>query len=123
LASACSRDGVAHERQVGHQERPVQSARHGSQWIDHVVHRHRHRGVVPLDHHAERIADQHHVDIGLVEQHGEAGVVAGEAGDLLALARILSSVASVTGGRDEPRSCSCVYIARMPYSALWRSGL
>ena len=77
---------ITRERQVGHQERPMQSARHGFAVIDDVVHGHRHRGVVTLQHHAERIAHQHQVRVGVVAQHREARVVAGDAGDLLALA-------------------------------------
>jgi hypothetical protein len=44
----------------------------------------RQRRVVALDHVAQRIADQQHVDAGAVEQAREAGVVAGEHDDLLA---------------------------------------
>jgi hypothetical protein len=41
------------------------------------------RGVALHDH-AERIADQQHVDAGGVEHAREAGVVAGQHGELLA---------------------------------------
>ena len=79
------RRGIAHERQIGDEERPVQAARHGPRVIDHVVDRDRHRGVVSLDHHAERVADQHQIDAGLIEQHRKTGVVTGERGDGLAV--------------------------------------
>jgi len=38
-----------------------------------------------LDHHAHRIADEHHVRITLVDERGETRVVTRERGDLLAL--------------------------------------
>ena len=103
--------GVAHERQVGHQERAPQAPRHRAAVVDDVVHRDRHGRVVALDHHAERVTDQHDVGARLVDQRREARVVAGEAGDLLALAFIWPSVATLTGGRAESRSWSCVYMA------------
>ena len=43
---------IARERQVGHQERTMQPARHRFAVIDDVVHGDRHRGVVTLQHHA-----------------------------------------------------------------------
>ena len=77
---------IARERQVGHEERPMQSARHRFAVIDDVVHGDGHRGVVALQHHAQRIAHQHEVGVGVVAQHREARVVTGDARDLLALA-------------------------------------
>ena len=56
----------------------MQPARDRAAVIDDVVQRDRHRGVVALDHHAERIADQHQVDAGVVDQRREAGVVGGD---------------------------------------------
>ena len=44
---------ITRERQIGHEERPMQSTRHGFAVIDDVVHGDRHRGVVTLQHHAE----------------------------------------------------------------------
>ncbi len=77
---------IARERQVGDEERPVQPARHRFAVIHDVVHGHGHRGVVTLQHHAERIADQHEIGVGVVAEHREARVVAGDARDLLVLA-------------------------------------
>ena len=77
--------GVGHERHVGHQERAVQPLRDRAAVIDDVLQRDRHGRVVTLDHHAERIADQHQVDAGVVDERREARVVSGDAGDLLAL--------------------------------------
>jgi hypothetical protein len=77
--------GVGHERHVGHQERPDQAASHGLAVVHDVIERHGHGGVVALDDHAEGVAHQHHVGARFVHQRREARVVAGEAGDLLAL--------------------------------------
>ncbi len=54
--------------------------------VEHVGERHRQRRVVTLDHHAERIADQQHVDAGAFAERGEARVVGGQHRDLLAVA-------------------------------------
>jgi hypothetical protein len=75
---------VRHERHVGHLERPEQSFGDRLGVIDDVIERDRHGRVVPLDHHAERVADQHDVDAGLVGQRGIARVIARDARDLLA---------------------------------------
>jgi hypothetical protein len=53
--------------------------------IDDLVHGHRQRGVEPLHHHAEGVADEQHVDARLVENPRERIVVGGEHGDLLAM--------------------------------------
>ena len=49
------------ERHVCDDERLLRTARHAGGVVHHVVQRHRQRGVMPLQHHAERIADQQHV--------------------------------------------------------------
>jgi hypothetical protein len=77
--------GIAHEGQIAHQKRPLQPARHGPRVIDHVIHRDRHRSVVTLDHHAERIPGQHDVDAGIIDQLREACVIGRKAGDALPL--------------------------------------
>jgi hypothetical protein len=77
---------VTGEWQVRDEKRTVQAARHRFAVIDDVVHGHGHRSVVTLQHHAQRIADQHQIGVGIVDQHGEARVVTGEARDLLAFA-------------------------------------
>ena len=43
---------ITRKRQVGHEERTMQAARHRFAVIDDVVHGHGHRGVVTLQHHA-----------------------------------------------------------------------
>jgi hypothetical protein len=40
---------------------------------------------MPLDDHAERIPDQHHLDAAVLDQPGKAVVVRSQAGELLAL--------------------------------------
>ena len=77
---------VGAEGQVGHQHRPRRQGGDAGGVIDHVLHGHRQGGRLALDHVAERIADQHHVHTATVFQRGEARVVAGEHGHLLALA-------------------------------------
>jgi hypothetical protein len=62
----------------------MQAARDRGAVIHHVIHCHRHGGVMALDHHAERVADQHHIHAGGIQQRGEGGVIGGQAGDLLA---------------------------------------
>ena len=56
----------------------------GSGVVGDVGDGHRQRRVVALDDVAQRIADEQRVDRGAIEQAGEAGVVAGEHGDLFA---------------------------------------
>ena len=76
---------IAREWQIRHQQRAVQAARYGLTVIDHLVHGDRHRSVVALDDHTERIADQHDVRVRFVDKRCEARVIAGQRGDLLAL--------------------------------------
>ena len=63
---------VAGERQVGDQPGVAVAARHAARVVRHLVERHRQGAVVPLQHHAERIADQQHVDAGRVEQRARS---------------------------------------------------
>ena len=44
---------VTHEGQIGHQKGPVQAARNRGAVINHLIHGHRHRGVVSLNDHAQ----------------------------------------------------------------------
>ncbi len=75
---------VGAERQVAdHQRAPPPAGDHAGV-VDHLVERHRQRGVVALHHHAERVADQETVDPRLVEQAGEGPVVRGHHRDPLA---------------------------------------
>ena len=95
---------------------PIRKARcrppgYGPGVIDHVIHRDRHGRVVALDHHAERIAGQHNIDPGFIEQLGEAGIVGGQAGCRLRRARAIAllmgaswSTADIGIGRFLPPS-------------------
>ena len=75
---------VGHERHVADDVRAPRRACDRAAVIDHLVERDRQRRLVTLHDHAERVADQQHVDAGFVEQPRERGVVRGEHGDLLA---------------------------------------
>jgi hypothetical protein len=83
---ALGRRLVAAERQVGDDERAFAAGGDAARVVAHFGELHRQRRGVALHHHAERVADQQHVDPGGVEHAREAGVVAGQHGDLLALA-------------------------------------
>ena len=78
--SLCA-DVIRGEGHVGHQEGALHPAAHGAGVVQHLLHGDR-QGVLVAQHdHAERVAHQHHVDAGLVDQ-ARAGVVVGcEAGN------------------------------------------
>ena len=75
---------VRHERHVADHVSPVRAARHRAGVIDDLVEGDRQGGLVALDDHAQRVADQEQVGVALVEQTREGRVVAGQHGDLLA---------------------------------------
>ena len=77
-------DLVAHERHVADDEGVGGAAAHRLGVHDALVHGHRHRAGVAVDAHAERVADEDHVDAGLLLEGGHRIGVAGEPGDLLA---------------------------------------
>jgi hypothetical protein len=56
----------AAERHVGDHQRARAAARDAAHVVLGLLDRHRQGRVVALDHHAERVADQQHVDAGLV---------------------------------------------------------
>lgn len=68
-------DLIGHERHVGDQQRTLQATGHGPAMIDHVFQRNGQGRFVTLHHVTQRIADQHHVHAGLIDQPGESGVV------------------------------------------------
>lgn len=68
-------DLIGHKRHVGDQQRTLQATGHGAAVIDHVFQRNGQGRLVTLHHVAQRIADQHHVHAGLIDQPGESGVV------------------------------------------------
>ncbi len=76
---------VTHERHVGDEKRAPQAARNGPAVINDVIHGYRHRRIVPLDNHAERISDEHKVGARRIDQHRETGIVGRQAGDRVAI--------------------------------------
>src|SRR5204863_513123 len=76
---------IASEGHVGDEEAALAAARDAARVVGHVGKRHRQRGVVPLQHHAERVADEEAVETRGVQHRGEARVVAGEHGYLHAI--------------------------------------
>ncbi|MCY1554235.1 hypothetical protein D9M68_907950 [compost metagenome] len=76
--------GVSHEGQVDEDQRTLVAAFDAGGVVGHIGDADRQGAVMPLQHHAEGIADQQHVDAGLAGGLGESGVIAGQHGDLLA---------------------------------------
>ena len=72
------RDLVGAEGHVAHHERARRGAAHEAAVVDHLVERHRQRRVEALRGVADRVADQQHLDAGLIEQACEGEVVGGE---------------------------------------------
>ena len=69
---------VGAEREVSHNESPLHGPGHAPGQEEQFVHRHRQRGVVPVDVVRGGVADQQYRDAGLVEQLGRVHVVCGE---------------------------------------------
>ncbi len=73
------------ERHVEHQQRVVEPGGDRAAVVGDVVERDRNRRFVALDHHAERIADQHDLDAALLEQARETVIVGRQAGEFFAV--------------------------------------
>ena len=73
----------------------LRAAHHGVALQDHHLERHRHGGLQPVHHHAERVADQDDVAIAVDQARG-MGVIGGQAHDRLA------ALAGADVGRGEP---------------------
>jgi hypothetical protein len=99
----------AAEGKIGDDERGLASARHAAHVVFHLAHGHRQRGVVPLDHHAERVADQQDVDACSFRNLREARVVAGQHRQLFAGPGSFLQLREVT--RIERRFCHVCCIA------------
>jgi hypothetical protein len=69
---------VGAERHVADDHRAPTGAGDEPRVVDHLVERHRQRGLVALHHIAEAVADQDQVDPGLVEDAREREVVGGQ---------------------------------------------
>ena len=76
---------IAAEGHVGHHQRPPHGAAHGPRVVQHLVHGDGEGVFVAQHHHGQRVAHQHQVDAGLVDQPRSGVVVGGERGDRLAL--------------------------------------
>ena len=74
---------VGAERHVDHDQRLLGAAHHRMALQDHHVERHRHRGLEPVHHHAERVADQDHVAVFVDEARGMR-VIGGQQHDRIA---------------------------------------
>ena len=84
--------GVAPERHVGDDERARTAAGHAFGVIDHLLDRDRQGGLLALQHVAQGITHQDHIDAAAFEQRGKAGVVAGEHDDLAAFGAHLAEL-------------------------------
>ncbi len=71
------------EGHVGDDERAVRAARRRARQDEHLLHRGRHRGVVPEHRHRGGVADQDHVGAGAVGESPRRGVVGGDHRDRL----------------------------------------
>ena len=78
---------IASERQIGDDERARARRGDAARVIEHVVEAHRQRRCVTLHDHAERIADEQHVDAGAIGGGGERRVVGGQHRDLPSVRR------------------------------------
>ena len=102
VSSACVRRAlVGPERQVGHDHRARRPAHDAAHERHELVDRDRDRGVVAVDDHRGRVADEQHGDPGLVEHPRGEGVVRRDHRPLLAARLGLGEVAhgdASTGG-------------------------
>ncbi|MNT11234.1 hypothetical protein D3C72_1461030 [compost metagenome] len=80
----CFRRAVRAERQVGHDHGRLAAARDGRRVVGQFGHGDGQGGIVAIADHAERIADQQDLHAAAVHQGREAGVIAGQHGDLFA---------------------------------------
>ena len=64
---------VAAQRHVADDERVGRAAAHGLAVDDALVHRHRHGARVAVHAHAERVADEDHVDPGRLLERARSG--------------------------------------------------
>jgi hypothetical protein len=76
-------DLIREKRHVDDDERASCRGRR-ARVVQHVVERHRQRVLVSEHDHAQRVADENHIDSGAIQQTRHGRVVGGERGDLLA---------------------------------------
>ncbi len=75
---------VGHERHIADEIRVLRPAPHGLAVVQHLVHRHRHGGIIAQHHHAQRITDQDRVQSRPIRSQRAGIVVGGDHGDWLA---------------------------------------
>ena len=95
--------GVTHEGHVGDDQRIAGTASHTAGVIDHLIHVDRQGILTPLQHHAQRIADEQHMGPLVVEQLGKSGIIGGDGGELLTILLHLQQA----GGGDLAHKGSC----------------
>ena len=74
-------DLVRPVRHVGDEQRILHPAPDGLHVMQHLVHRDRERVLIPQHGLRQRIADQHHLDAGVVDQTRNGVIVSGKAGN------------------------------------------
>ena len=79
------RRGVSHKRQIGEQQAVWRAPAHRAGMVGDIFYGHRQGGVVALYRHAQRIADQHHVDTLIGKQLCKAVVIGGDSGEAFLL--------------------------------------
>ena len=77
-------DLIGEERHVCHHQRPLDPAGNRSRVMHHGVQCHGQRCFVTEHHHAQRIADQQHIDTRTIQQPGHRIVIRRQHGDFLA---------------------------------------
>jgi len=85
VVECLTRVGIAHERHVGNEEGVPQAASDGPRVIDNIVDSYRYRRIVTLNHHAERVANEHEVRAGGIDQRCVTRIVSRQASDRLTI--------------------------------------
>jgi hypothetical protein len=88
---------IGAERHVDHHQRPLRAAHDGPPMHDHQLERHRQRGLESMHDHAERVADQQEVDIG-ISNGCRMGMISSERDN-----RLASLAGADLGGRGPRR--------------------
>src|ERR1039458_8757176 len=87
------------ERHVGHQKCPFDAAPYRTRVVQHLLHSNRQGIFIAQHHHAERVADQDHVNAGLIHQPRAGIVVGGQTSD-----DFLTLLFFEKGGRSDLRA-------------------
>ena len=100
---------VTHERHVGNEQGRLQTTRHRSRVIDHVIECHWQGAGLALNHHTQRITDEHRIHPSRVEMCGETRVVASQHGDLRAIDLALAQGRNSDRGALPGILCACIH--------------